>query len=175
MLAPTAASIGAATLAFAATARSIGAAMSSARSRSTFRSRSETTSLSGSGVMASAASSWGVIPPVVVAFAAVVSSIMWVPFRLRAPRWGDVDHYLTAGRLKVAPSPSNRMSREGVGGASGAFHPNDRVDDAHHWVVSARRRLDGRLAGAHDPPAPPESGAGGRRGFSAQNSRSEER
>ena len=45
MLAPTAASIGAATLALAAMARSIGAAASMARSRSAFRSSSDTTLL----------------------------------------------------------------------------------------------------------------------------------
>ena len=56
-LAPTEASIGAATLAFAATARSIGAAASSARSRSALRSSSEMTSLSGNGAAVSAASS----------------------------------------------------------------------------------------------------------------------
>ena len=57
--APTAASIGAATLAFAATARSIGAAASSAMSRSALRSRREMTSLSGSAAPVSAASSSG--------------------------------------------------------------------------------------------------------------------
>ena len=59
-LALTAASIGATTLALRATARSIGAAPSIARSTSAARSRIETTSLSGSAVMPSLASSSGV-------------------------------------------------------------------------------------------------------------------
>src|SRR3954451_6458148 len=59
-LALTAASIGATTLAFSATARSIGAAPSIARSTSAARSRIETTSLSGSAVTPSPASSSGV-------------------------------------------------------------------------------------------------------------------
>ena len=56
-LAPTAASIGAATLALAATARSMGAAASMARLMSAFRSRIDTTSLSGRAVAPCALSS----------------------------------------------------------------------------------------------------------------------
>ena len=59
-LALTAASIGATTLALRATARSIGAAPSIARSTSAARSRIETTSLSGSAVIPSLATSSGV-------------------------------------------------------------------------------------------------------------------
>ena len=55
MLPDTAASIGAAMLAFAATARSIGAARSRAMSASTLRSRRESTSFGGRAVPASAA------------------------------------------------------------------------------------------------------------------------
>src|SRR4051812_23325663 len=57
MFALAAALIGAATLAFAATARSMGAAASMARLMSAFKSRIETTSLSGRAVVLSAASS----------------------------------------------------------------------------------------------------------------------
>src|SRR6478752_3763984 len=57
MFALTEASIGAATLAFAATARSIGAATSRAMLRSALRSSRDMTSLSGRAVPASAASS----------------------------------------------------------------------------------------------------------------------
>jgi hypothetical protein len=57
-----AALMGAATFAFAATARSTGAATSSAMSRSALRSRIETTSLSGNAVAFSAASSSGLRP-----------------------------------------------------------------------------------------------------------------
>src|SRR4051812_2180090 len=60
-LALAAASIGAAMLALAPIARSIGAAASSARSRLALRSRSERTSLSGRAVAPSAASSSGEI------------------------------------------------------------------------------------------------------------------
>ncbi len=60
-LALTAASMGAATLAFSATARSMGAAPSMARSTSAARSRIETTSLSGSAVTPSEARSSAVM------------------------------------------------------------------------------------------------------------------
>ena len=67
MFAPAAALIGAATLAFAAMARSIGAAASIARSRSALRSRIETTSLSGRAVALSADSSSGLKPSALIA------------------------------------------------------------------------------------------------------------
>src|SRR3954463_256329 len=61
-LAPTEPPIGAATLALAATPKSIGAAASMARSRSALRSRIDTTSLSGSAEPPSAASSSSLSP-----------------------------------------------------------------------------------------------------------------
>jgi hypothetical protein len=73
MFALTAASIGAATLALAATARSIGAAASMARLRSALRSRIDTTSLSGSAMAPSASSSASDIPA--LARSSVISSL----------------------------------------------------------------------------------------------------
>src|SRR5687768_1175925 len=74
-----AASIGAATLSWAATARSIGDATSRKTSTSTLRSRIETTSLSGRAVATSASISSGVSPLILMAISHVRGSTLLTP------------------------------------------------------------------------------------------------